>query len=337
MYFFGLIGILVTLFMATAQATPPPGVVEAAKKEGKLIWWTSGSSTDSRALIKKFNERYPFIQVEFWNAPGEDASEKIWAEHNANRHGWDVSLGADIQLHYDQWVKSGIVDKLPPDGLKQIPARAKDPNGYWAQMGGNVTVPAYNTNLVSAKDAPKSWEDLLHPRWKGKLGIHIDARTWQVLSQPEGWGKEKVVSYVTRLAQNKPQLIKSNTQNAALLIAGEFPIAVNVFLYRILQYKEKGAPVEWVRVNPVVISGSSFIKSKKGPHPNAGYLWLDWIFSPEGVKLVDVLTNKGSPFPGSGTSQSEAIKGLNYVVRDGDYYGKTQDFGRQLQKILGVS
>ncbi|HLN85851.1 MAG TPA: extracellular solute-binding protein [Candidatus Limnocylindrales bacterium] len=332
----GLVGLFLSLFIGMAHAAPSPNVVEAAKREGKLIWWTSGSANDSRALIKKFNERYPFIQVEIWTAAGEDVSEKIWAEHNANRHAWDVSLGADIQLHYAEWVKRGIVEKLPPDGLKQIPARAKDPNGYWAQMGGNVTVPAYNTNFVSPKDAPKSWEDLLNPKWKGKLGLHIDPRMWQVLSQPEGWGKEKVVNYVTRLAQNKPQLIRSNTQNVALLLAGEFPIAVNVFLYRVLQYKVKGAPVEWVRVNPVVISGSAFIKSKKGLNPNAGFLWLDWIFSPEGVKNVDQLTFKGSPFPGSGTTQSEAIKGLNMVVRDGDYYGKTQDFGRQLQKILGV-
>ena len=336
MRLFGFAGLLLTLLAGLIQAAPPPAVLEAAKREGKLIWWTSGSATDSRALIKKFNEKYPFVQVETWTASGEDASEKIWAEHNANRHGWDVSLGADIQLHYAEWVKRGIVDKLPPDGLKQIPARAKDPNGFWAQMGGNVTVPAYNTNLVSAKDAPKSWEDLLQPKWKGKLGLHIDPRMWQVLSQPEGWGKEKVLSYITKLAQNKPQLIRSNTQNVALLLAGEFPIAVNVFLYRVLQYKDKGAPVEWSRINPVVISGSSFIKSKKGPHPNAGHLWLDWIFSPEGVKNVDQLTFKGSPFPGSGTSQSEAIKGLGYVVRDGDYYGKTQDFGRQVQKLLGV-
>ena len=333
---FGVIALCVTFFLGVAQAAPPPGVVEAAKKEGKLVWWTSGTSADSQNLIKKFNERYPFIQVEFWNAPGEDISEKIWAEHNANRFSWDVSLGADIQLHYDEFVKRGIVEKLPPSGLKDIPARAKDPNGYWAQMGGNVTVPVYNTNLVSPKDAPKSWEDLLDPKWKGKLGLHIDSRTWQVLAQPEGWGREKVRAYITRLAKNQPQLNKSNTQNAALLVAGEYPIAVNVFLYRILQYKVKGAPVEWVRVNPVVISGSSFIKSKKGPHPNAGYLWLDWLYSPEGVKIVDEVTLKGSPFPGSGTSQSEAIKGLKYVVRDSDFYNKSQDFGKELQQILGV-
>jgi iron(III) transport system substrate-binding protein len=332
----GLVFWILTFGFTASHAAPAPSVIDAAKREGKLIWWTSGSANDSRSLIKKFNERYPFVQVEIWTAAGEDVSEKIWAEHNANRHGWDVSLGADIQLHYAEWVKRGIVEKLQADGLKEIPARAKDPNGYWAQMGGNVTVPAYNTNLVSPKDAPKSWEDLLQPKWKGKLGLHIDPRNWQVLSQPDGWGKEKVVNYITRLAQNKPQLIRSNTQNVALLLAGEFPIAVNVFLYRVLQAKSKGAPVEWARINPVIISGSAFIKSKKGPHANAGHLWLDWIFSPEGVKSVDELTFKGSPFPGSGTSQSEAIKGLNYVVRDGDYYGKTQDFGRQLQKILGV-
>jgi iron(III) transport system substrate-binding protein len=336
MSLFVAVAFFAALFLGTAQAAPPAGVIEAAKREGHLIWWTSGSSRDSQDIIKAFNKHYPFIQVEFWNAPGEDAAEKIWAEHSAGRYNWDVSLGADIQLHYDEWVKGGVVEKLHPEWLKLVPEKAKDPNGYWAQMGGNVTVPAYNTNLVSAKDAPKSWDDLLDPKWKGKLGMHMDYRTWVVLSQPDGWGKEKVLSYITQLAKNKPQAIKSNTQNAALLIAGEYSVSANVFLYRMLEYKEKRAPVEWVRVNPVVITGSSFIKSKNGPHPNAGYLWLDWIFSPEGIKTIDELTHKGSPFPGSGTSQSEAIKGLKYVVRDSDYYNKNQGFGKKLQKILGI-
>jgi ABC-type Fe3+ transport system substrate-binding protein len=336
MNIFGMMIFFIAFGWGLAQGAPPARVLEAAKREGKLVWWTSGSSTDSRSLIQGFNKHYPFIQVEFWTAPGEDAAEKIWAEHNAGRHNWDVSLGADIQLHYDDWVNRGVVEKFQPDWLKLVPDKARDPNGYWAQMGGNVTVPAYNTNLVSAKDAPKSWEDLLDPKWKGKIGMHMDYRTWVVLSQPDGWGKEKVVSYITQLAKNKPQAIKSNTQNAALLIAGEYSISANVFLYRMLQFKEKRAPVEWVKVNPVIITGSSFIKSKKGPNPNAGYLWLDWIFSPEGIKTVDDLTKKGSPFPGSGTSQSEAIKGLKYVVRDSDYYNKNQEFGKKLQKILGV-
>ena len=171
MRLFGFASLLLTLLAGLTQAAPPPGVLEAAKREGKLIWWTSGSATDSRALIKKFNEKYPFVQVETWTASGEDASEKIWAEHNANRHGWDVSLGADIQLHYAEWVKRGIVDKLPPEGLKQIPARAKDPNGFWAQMGGNVTVPAYNTNLVSAKDAPEILGGSAAAQMEGKAGF----------------------------------------------------------------------------------------------------------------------------------------------------------------------
>src|SRR5262245_23694790 len=128
MNLFGVIALCATFFLSGAQAAPAPGVVEAAKKEAKLVWWTSGTSADSQNLIKKFNERYPFIQVEFWNAPGEDISEKIWAEHNANRFNWDVSLGADIQLHYDELVKRGIVVKIARFGLEVITEGDKDCN-----------------------------------------------------------------------------------------------------------------------------------------------------------------------------------------------------------------
>ena len=136
MRLFGFAGLLLTLLAGLIQAAPPPGVLEAAKREGKLIWWTSGSATDSRALIKKFNEKYPFVQVETWTASGEDASEKIWAEHNANRHGWDVSLGADIQLHYAEWVKRGIVDKLPPDGTQTDTRSGKRSQRFLGADGG---------------------------------------------------------------------------------------------------------------------------------------------------------------------------------------------------------
>jgi len=218
MKFLSFTALILSLVVGAAQAAPPASVVEAAKREGKLMWWTSGNSRDAKKIINAFNQHYPFIEVDFWNAPGEDSASKIWAEFNAGRHNWDVSLGADIHLHYGERVSQGVIEKFQPDWLKLVPDQAKDLNGYWAQMGGNVTVPAYNTNLVSAKDAPKSWDDLFNPKWKGKIGMHLDPRVWVVLSQSNAWGREKVVSYVTQLAKNKPQMIKSNTQNATLLI-----------------------------------------------------------------------------------------------------------------------
>ena len=218
MKFLSFTALILSLVVGAAQAAPPASVVEAAKREGKLMWWTSGNSRDAKKIINAFNQHYPFIEVDFWNAPGEDSASKIWAEFNAGRHNWDVSLGADIHLHYGERVSQGVIEKFQPDWLKLVPDQAKDLNGYWAQMGGNVTVPAYNTNLVSAKDAPEAWGDLFNPKWKGKIGMHLDPRVWVVLSQSNAWGREKVVSYVTQLAKNKPQMIKSNTQNATLLI-----------------------------------------------------------------------------------------------------------------------
>jgi ABC-type Fe3+ transport system substrate-binding protein len=123
----------------------------------------------------------------------------------------------------------------------------------------------------------------------------------------------------------------------SLLAAGEFPIATgDVVLHRMHQLIKKGAPLEWVRASPVLFTGGSIVMSKNAPHPNASYVWLDWLFSPEGVKALEEVTTKGSPFPGSGSSQSEAVKGLSYLREDEKYINENKEFHRELQKILGI-
>lgn len=329
------LGLLLLLILPTAQAAAPDSRIEGAKREKRLVWWATLSSTEANEVIKRFNRRYPFVEVEHWRATGEVIAEKIWAEFHAKRHTWDVVLGGENRKFPDL-IKAGILQKWSVPGLANVHKQGRDRNGYWVVMGGNVIVPAYNTTLVPSSQAPRSWEDLLDPKWKGKLAVTTDVKPWVVLAQPGAWEKEKVRKYISRLAANKPQIINGHTQAVALLAAGEFAIAAEVYLYRVRMLMKKGAPVDWARVNPVLFTGSAFILSKNAPHPNAAYLWLDWIFSDEGNKAVDEITGKGNPFPGSGTQQAEAIKGLSYVGRDDGYVYQNSEFANELSRILGI-
>jgi iron(III) transport system substrate-binding protein len=190
---------------------------------------------------------------------------------------------------------------------------------------------------VSAKDAPKSYEDFLNPKWRGKFAITVKVSNYVSLAQPEGWGKEKVKAYITRLAANKPQITKGRTQMVALLAAGEFPLATsNVALHSVKRLQEKGAPIEWVRAGPLVFAGAAATMSARAPNPNAAYLWLDWLLSAEGSKASEEIESKGNPFPGSGSQQSEAIKGLPFVVTDEMFQIDNEAFTKELNNLLGI-
>jgi hypothetical protein len=102
------------------------------------------------------------------------------------------------------------------------------------------------------------------------------------------------------------------------------------------QLIKKGAPLDWTRASPVLFVGGSIVVSNNAPHPNASQVWLDWLFSPDGVQALEEVTTKGSPFPGSGSSQSIAVKGLDYIREDTRYLNENREFHNELQKILGI-
>jgi len=326
-----------SLFFAQSYGAPPQNVIEAAKKEKKVVWWSIMSPPEANGMIERFHRTYPFIEIDYWRGGPNALAERVWSDSNAGSHSWDVLYGGDDA--HPALIKAGLLNKWSVNGLETIHKSARDPNGYWATLGGSVSVAAaYNTNLISAKDAPKSWNDLLNPKWKGKIALNaerIDA--YIILTQSGGWGKDKVREYVTKLAANKPQIIKGRVQMMALLAAGEFPIATgDVVLHRINQLTRKGAPLDWVRSSPVLFTGGSIVLSKYAPHPNASYVWLDWLFSPAGVKALDEITTKGSPFPGSGSQQAAAVKGLSFIREDENYGNQNKEFKEELQKTLGI-
>ncbi len=286
--------------------------IEGAKREGKLIYWSSLGEDLAAALIAKFNKVYPFIAVEYWKANTEKIEPRVEAEFGAGSVSSDVIVWRESRE--DEWRKMGIVEKWTqfiPD-LKRIDKRMYRDD--WAQAGHTPIAPQYNTKLVSAAEAPKKWEDLLNPKWKGKIGMTAWWQTWETLAfEKGGWGMEKTLDFLGKLSKQQIIWGTSNTGVHSLLKAGEFSVNAGGLVYHVLNSQKEGAPVEFSRVSPMPSPGPRWAMQKKAPHPNAALLFLEWVFSPQGLVIYEETTGMGAAFPGSGTKTAKLMEGVELI------------------------
>lgn len=283
---------------------------QAALKEGRLEWWDSLSLKEVATFIKEFGGKYPGIKIDYFEATSDVREEKYLTEFAAGRKTMDVTT---IDL-YDKFKEKGLLLDI-----KDIIKDANYPTKLVTEDLRGVTLEhvligtAYNTKLVQPKDVPRSWEDLLNPRWKGKK-IGVESRFKLFIYNTPNWGQERTVKYLNRLKEQNPVFSKGASNTNTLLGAGEFPIAVGVYLHGILRDQRKGATVDWAPISPIIDKLSPFIVVREAPHPNAAKLFLRWLMSPEGQHLVDKVRGKGNPLPGSNTVQSGVVERLGIDV-----------------------
>jgi len=160
-----------------------------------------------------------------------------------------------------------------------------DDDGYWAAYYVNPFVLGYNTNLVKKDEVPKSYEQLLDPKWKGKK-ISIDDSAYGLLAGLiREWGKEKAVAYFKKLAAQDPVVMRGNTNRVQLAMAGEYPLII-AYAPTIQRETSLGHPMDWVPLEPVPVQVNPIMLAAKAPHPNAGKLLVDFLLSKEGQKML---------------------------------------------------
>ncbi len=316
--------------------------MEEAKKEGTLSWWDNLSPQESSQIIAEFNKIYPFIKVSYWRGSDKERNIKFESEIAVGRLSVDVNKPGDFTTNYPRWRKMGAVEKytdLIPD-IQRMDKGMYSKHGDWAQIGNNVIVPQYNTNKLSAADAPKSWEDLLNPKWKGKLGLTPDVKVWYTLALDErGWGIEKTENFLKKLKQQEVIWASGHAAGLSLMMAGEFPVMSEHYLRYVFDSQKKGIPADWVKVRPVVVTGSTLLLAKKAPHPNSARLFIEWLFSPNAAPIYEKITGYGAAFSGSGTMTAKAIEGLPLAYRSEDVVAKAAELGlvEKFSQILGVT
>ena len=191
-----------------AAVTPSPEteqqrearLIEGAKREGKVVYWDTASNLES--VFTKFRQKYPFLVMEYWKSTDEAIYQKIPAEARAGVHNFDV---AGVEINFlAELRKTGLMKKYDWPNAKEWSPEHKGRDGSWVARSLNCVAAAYNTNLVSGVEAPKSWDDLLDPKWKGLMSMGKDD-TDLVLMLWAAWGKEKTVNYLKALARNALQ------------------------------------------------------------------------------------------------------------------------------------
>jgi iron(III) transport system substrate-binding protein len=264
-----------------AQTTSQPALVEAAKKEGKLVWYTSMAIDTSKPLLDAFQKEYPFIKAELVRAGEEQLMNRVMSETRAGQWLFDAistsAMGAMVERRL-------ITPYVTPERDAFL-SEFKDPQGYWTGIFVNNLVLCYNTKMLAAKEAPRNYPDLLDPKWKGKMLMDSTDYDW-FGTLATVWGKEKTVGYMKRLALQNPLWRRGHGLTAQLLGAGEVPLAW-AYNFRIERMKNEGAPVEWIETfDPIVVTVSGMGLSAKAANPNAAKLLIDFATSKRGQQMV---------------------------------------------------
>jgi len=277
-----LVGVLGSMLaVGSAPALAQDARVDAAKKEGKVVWYTSLALPTAEKIGKLFEAAYPGIKVEVQRTGSQRILQRVMQEQQANLKLVDVIHTSDAG-HFVLLKEKKLLMKYTPAGVDAFPAGFKDKDGYYFTLRATVNVIAYNTKLVSAAEAPKTWKDLLDPKWKGKLvtahpgysgviSTHVLA-----LVHLHGW------DYFKQLAQNKLMLVQSAVDPAGVVASGERAVAVDGGDYYYYQMKKKGNPIEVVYPKegvPLVVSPTAI--ASFAPHPNAAKLFTDFTFTRE--------------------------------------------------------
>src|SRR5215471_13877831 len=282
-----------TTFSTTVMSAAPaasaitPQLIEAAKKEGKVVWYTSVDLPLAEKVAKSFEAKYPGVSVRVERTGAERVFQRIGQEYGSNIHAVDVANSSDA-AHFIVWKNKGMLEAyMPEDVAKFYPAEHKDPDGTFASFRVWVSIIAYNTNLVKKEEAPKSFADLLDPKWKGKIvKAHpgysgtIMTATYQ-MQRDLGWG------FFEKLAAQNIMQVQSSADPPKRLALGERAVMADGNEYNIFQMREAGRPVEPVYAtegSPLIVGPNGVFKA--APHPNAARLFQSYALGREAQQLI---------------------------------------------------
>ena len=257
-------------------------LIENAKKEGKVVIYTSLNLKDSVPITEAFEKKYG-IKTVLWRASSEKVIQRSLTETRANRYSADVyeTNGPEMEILHREKL---LADFYSP-GIKDIPPDTIPAHRQWIPDRFNFFTIAYNTNLVKPEDVPNSYEDLLHTRWAGKIGLESGDADW-FGAVVKGMGEAKGVAFFRKLAEGKPEMRTGHTLIAELVASGEIPLAAAVYNHNAERLIEKGAPIKWKPLSPTFGRPNSIGVSNRAPNPHAAMLFVDFMLSQEGQELL---------------------------------------------------
>lgn len=257
-------------------------VLAQAKTEGSLSLYSTMTLEDAAPLIAGFERKYG-VKVKMWRAVNQKLVQRAVAEAAAGQHAVDAfeGTGPGLEILHEE----GLLEQFYSPHFADIPSEAFPKHRYYAPDNLLFTVMGYNTNLVRPEDVPKSYQDLLAPKWRGKVGIESSNIAW-FAAVTKAMGEEKGLAYFRELAASGPQIRSGHTLLTELVAAGELPIALTVYNQAVDKLKGKGAPIAWRALQPAFGRADGIAVAKHASHPYAALLFADYVLSPEGQRYI---------------------------------------------------
>ena len=275
-------------------------IIEAAKKEGTLTLYTPTPAEYMRLLTEPFEKKYG-IKVVTWRALSEQVLQRTIQEARANKNTVDVVQNLAVSM--EALHRESLLMPVTSPYTKNLIQDALPAHKEWVPTMHYVYAQAYNTGKVKKEDLPKTYKDLLDPKWNGKLAIEAGDYDWfdEVVKE---MGDKNGKDFFCKLGANGLSLRNGQSLLTSLVASGEVPMALTLYQYNPAQMKAKGAPIDWFVIEPAIAINDGIGIPKKAPHPNAALLFYDYMLSDEGqttlakIGYVPTSTKVESPMKG---------------------------------------
>jgi iron(III) transport system substrate-binding protein len=325
---------------ATAANDALQSLYEAARAEGEVVFWGPADPEELQPVADAFMKRFPGVKVTHFEIRGEEFVPRAIAEAPQGRASFDVGEGRmtvlspllqrDLVQGYSDWADTFKSVELSPNAITE--------NGRLLTWYSLLYPIAYNTNLVRAQDAPKSWDDLLDPKWRGRMIVEPRAAAFGYLGLE--WGPERLGSYMEQLRTQQPVFVQGGTTVATQLVAGVAPIAVGTYAHKVLQLQQQGAPIDWAKeVSPQGATRTALFALKGAPHPNAAKLFVGYLTSNEAQRIYATHVQNGPLYPGAvGPTREAADKNNIKVLLEGsENFEQAEQLANLAQQRLGTA
>jgi iron(III) transport system substrate-binding protein len=283
-------------------------ITAAAKREGTLTLYTTIAEKDLPVLIKPFEAKYG-IKVNVWRAGTDKVLQRTLAETAANRREVDVVHFGSPEM--EALSREKVLQAVVSPVYRDLQAGSVPPHREWAATLLSVWVQAYNTNVIKKEDLPKTYADLLDPKWKGKLGLEAKNQDWfATVVDIMGGGDKGLKFFQDLVARNGVSPRTGHTLLTNMVASGEIPLALTVYNYMPEQAKKKGAPVDWFALEPAVARSNAVGVARRAPHPAAALLFHDYMLTDAQQHMVSL------DYVPTNTKVASPLKGVKIVITD---------------------
>jgi iron(III) transport system substrate-binding protein len=307
-------------------------LAKGARAEGELVYYGTIPIDEFLPLARVFNSRYRALALQHYFSPRQGILNRALTEARAGRHAVDV-IQVDPSYGY-QLLNENLVQPYVSSAQSRFFDGTYDPNGSWYSMYHLTTALIYNTALVKPEQAPKNYEELLNPVWKGKMLFDPEAG-YILAAMEQAWGREKAIDYLSKLAKQDLSYRRGGTLTTQVVSSGEYPIGIAINGETSAGVREKGAPLGFKVLSPKIVKPEGLFLAKNAPHPHATLLFAEWVLSEEAQSFLTTTLGKGSAMKGMRSKFKEFQLQPDFVVSP-KLGPKLQSYIQDFAKILGV-